>query len=291
MATLFTILLSILVSNLNVANNNVNYDVPVMYCDALDNAVSDFNDSMGFHDASKQLSDLAISPALCKINMCTLWLRRAGSYPYRPRLRRSYPSVLFALLLLTSGDVHSNPGPTSLPFGSLNIRSAVDKAAAIHDIIADHQLSILALQETWISDSSSPCIKLDIAPEGYSVLHVYRSADNGHKIRGGGLAVVFNESIVVRQHKLNNVFKPSTFEVKLVRVNSSNSSVILANIYRPPDTSIPAFLDEFAELISSAAAGTTDRLLRCGDLNCPGADPATELEALFDSFGLIQHIS
>ena len=44
MATLFTILLSILVSNLNVANNNVNYDVPVMYCDALDYAASDFRD-------------------------------------------------------------------------------------------------------------------------------------------------------------------------------------------------------------------------------------------------------
>ena len=103
------------------------------------------------------------------------------------------------------------------------------------------------------SDSSPPCIKLDIAQEGYSVLHVHRSADNGHKDRGRGLAVVFNESIVVHQHELNNVFKPLTFEVQLVRVNSSNSSVILANIYRPPDTSTPAFLDELAELISSAA--------------------------------------
>ena len=174
--------------------------------------------------------------------------------------------MLFALLLLTSGDVHSNPGPTRLPFGSLNVRSAVNKAAAIHDIIADHQLSILALQETWTSDSSPPCVKLDIAPKGYSVLHVHRSTDNGHKDRGGRLAVVFKESIVVPQHELNNVFKPSTFEVQLVRVNSSNSSVILANIYRPPDIFIPALLDELAELISSAAAGTTDRLLLCGDL-------------------------
>ena len=58
--------------------------------------------------------------------------------------------------------------------------------------------------------------------------------------------------------------------------------------------SIPAFLGELAELISSVAAGTTDRLLLCGDLNCPSADRshfAPELESLFDSFDLIQHIS
>ena len=58
-------------------------------------------------------------------------------------------------LLLLLGGVESNPGPaaaaaapSSIVCGLLNARSVVNKAAVIHDVIADNKLAVLALTET-----------------------------------------------------------------------------------------------------------------------------------------------
>ena len=49
--------------------------------------------------------------------------------------------------LLRLGGVEANPGPSSsaytgIAFGLLNARSAVHKAALIHDVIADRKLDV-----------------------------------------------------------------------------------------------------------------------------------------------------
>jgi len=53
------------------------------------------------------------------------------------------------------------------------------------------------------------------------------------------------------------------------------------------------FLDELADVLSAVSAATTDRLLLCGDLNCPGVDAvsvADELSDVIDTVGLQQHV-
>ena len=55
------------------------------------------------------------------------------------------------LLLLIIGGIEVNPGPSSslnLTFGLLNTRSVVNKAPLLHCLIADNDLSFLALTET-----------------------------------------------------------------------------------------------------------------------------------------------
>ena len=77
---------------------------------------------------------------------------------------------LCILLLLIIGGVEVNPGPSSsvnLTFGMLNTRSAVNKAPLLHSLIADHDLSLLALTEMWIKTDDPPVIKNDPAPPGY----------------------------------------------------------------------------------------------------------------------------
>jgi len=153
-----------------------------------------------------------INPALRHITGILLWSRTGR--PFRPRRCRSLSSVVVALLLLLSGDIESNPGPptskvqsnkltstpTAINFGSFNIRSAIRRSAIIHDLIRDERLDILALSETWICADTLDCIKRDIAPEGFSVLHVHRSGTSGRSVAGGGLAVIYRSTLDVSVH-------------------------------------------------------------------------------------------
>jgi hypothetical protein len=67
----------------------------------------------------------------------------------------------------------------------------------------------------------------------------------------------------------------------------------LALIYRPPGGSIPAFYNELSDVLCEIAATCTDRLLVCGDLNCPGSNATSVdsgLAALLEEHGLAQHV-
>jgi len=119
------------------------------------------------------------------------------------------------LVLLFIGGVERNPGPLTngpqrrtdrpvkqLQFGVLNVRSAVNKAAEVYDIMDTHGLDVLILTETWIGANTPLAIRQDIAPDGFSVKHVHRTAlkKGGLTKRvtgienikgGGGVAVIY----------------------------------------------------------------------------------------------------
>ena len=62
-------------------------------------------------------------------------------------------SICASYCFSLSGELRSTPArhrPVNLTFGMLNTRSAVNKAPLLHSLIADHDLSLLALTETWI---------------------------------------------------------------------------------------------------------------------------------------------
>ena len=176
------------------------------------------------------------------------------------------------LLLLIIGGVEVNPGPSpsnNLTFGMLNIRSVVNKAPLLHSLITDHDLSILALTETWVKTDDPPAIKNSPAPPGYRITHVHR--DNPDQTRGGGLAVIHRDTIDVQPRKHN--LTHSSFELQLVNVGLPSRDIVLANIYRPPSSSKSTFFEEFGSLLATLGIDTVDRLIICGDLNLPGTSP------------------
>jgi hypothetical protein len=75
-----------------------------------------------------------------------------------------------ALLLLIAG-VKRNPGPLAadqlndIVFGS--IHSAVNQVALIHTIIADNNIDVKALQETWINADDPNTVQADVALAEY----------------------------------------------------------------------------------------------------------------------------
>jgi len=102
-------------------------------------------------------------------------------------------------VLLILGDVEVNPGPSpaaavsatshttdTLRLGVLDVRSATNKIALIHDIIGSYSLDLLVLTETWFSDQMPRSIADDVAPVGFSTVHCCRQSGVG----GGGVSVV-----------------------------------------------------------------------------------------------------
>jgi hypothetical protein len=70
----------------------------------------------------------------------------------------SVRAVFVALLLLSTCDVEPNPGPGRtttinqlIKLGCFNCRFIVGKIALIHDLIAERNVDVLALSETWIT--------------------------------------------------------------------------------------------------------------------------------------------
>ena len=223
-------------------------------------------------------------------SLTLLWARPSSTTaPFRVRKQRSLMTVLITLLLL-SGNIEPNPDPISSTFinmGVWNVRSAVNKTASIHTTITDFDLDALAVSETWIRADDPPAIKLDPAPLGYNIIHVHRAAGPDGPRRGGGLAFIHRDSIEVRSHPLSSRINPETFELQLLKVGLSTSSLTVANIYRPPSTSLTVFLEELSDVISEVITNSSDRLLLCGDFNCNDVDVGDVLE----TFSLKQHVN
>jgi endonuclease/exonuclease/phosphatase (EEP) superfamily protein YafD len=135
-------------------------------------------------------------------------------------------------------------------------------------------------------------MKDSIAPDDYSVLHVHRDPSRAHP-SGGGLALVHRNSVIVRPHPLASTLSAHpSFELQLDKITSTTPSLIVANIYRPPQTSVVNFYDEIADLLI-AITSHTNRVLLVGDFNCPGDTPTSinsELSAVFESLGLHQQV-
>ena len=212
-----------------------------------------------------------------------------GRRPFTPRSYRSIGAVYVALLLLMSG-VEPNPGPShgSLRLGLLNICTLNNKDALVHDILGDHHLDILALNETRLLASDPPAILLAAAPEGYDIHLVCRPEGP----RGGGLAIVCKSGLLPRPHSLQDSFHPTSFEFQSLSFASADKRHLLVNLYRPPSTSKSLFLAEFSEMLELIILAVGSAFTIVGDLNMPGSsDDLTDVRfsSLLTQLGLQQH--
>ena len=169
-------------------------------------------------------------------------------------------------------------------------KSAVHSAGLIHDVIADNNLDILMLNETWFKDDDPPAIKMDIAPTGFQCHRVCRPGLN----QGGGLAIVCRSFLQSRDYPFQSDFRPVSFELQVISINLGGKRTLLVNIYRPPQLNKKKFQEEFAELVDTLATSVGDSFLIAGDLNLPGATPSTTDDNFYEllcQLGLSQHVT
>jgi hypothetical protein len=218
---------------------------------------------------------------------------------------RKHTHFLFSLILLLSGDVSLNPGPVatspssyktetscSLNLTLLNIRSAasitseLNKPAAIHELISDHSIDILALTETWLSSDTPSSVLNSLTPPNYSIMHSPRLNS-----KGGGLALIYRSYL-----KISKLFIPtfSSFEAMCVQITISSFSCTLLTIYRPPSLAKSQFISDFSSLLEHLVPASAE-LMITGDFNfhvdnptCPTVSPFL---TLLDTFNLSQLVN
>ena len=113
----------------------------------------------------------------------------------------------------------------AISIGWLNVQSLRNKTDAVEELVRDRSLDVLALTETWHTDSDDICLRL-ATPEGYAIAEVARPPGRA----GGGVAIIFNKSL-----KCSRVPVPasSTFDTICVRLTSAREQVAIRGVYRP----------------------------------------------------------
>ena len=137
--------------------------------------------------------------------------------------------LLLALLILQSGYIELNPGPTGLLVCHINVRSLcptrrTKRIDEIHShLVIDKGYDLICVSETWLNKD------IDDAAVALKDFQIFRKdrAQGG----GGGVAVYARESIPIKRRfdlEWNNL------EIVVVEVVSEGKKFIIGCCYRPP---------------------------------------------------------
>ena len=189
----------------------------------------------------------------------------------------------FVLLLLLAGDIEVNPGP--LNFGFTNCRSMRNKGAAIADLVTSANAEIFALTETHIRSDDTPSFIDDITPVEYKLHHKTRTGR-----MGGGVGF-----LVRKEYECSIVNTPNfgSFEHIVVNVRWHNQNIHFVSLYRPPNSSIADFFEEFMTF-SGCIAAISSQTIISGDFNIhfdTTSINSTRFQAILHSCNLTQHIN
>jgi exonuclease III len=147
-----------------------------------------------------------------------------------------------------------------------NCQSARNKAEVLSDLIQESNADIAFLTETWFQPEGDEAVQQQVPPPGFTLHSMPRLTG-----RGGGIAVVYRDSIKHLVKPSCERFHFKSFELCLTHVHFGTHSVTFACVYRPPPSrknklSTPLFVSEFAELVVDLTCRHRN-LVILGDIN------------------------
>ena len=127
---------------------------------------------------------------------------------------------------------------------------------------------------------------LQLSPPGFKAISISRKDRTG-----GGIAVVYKDTLTVRPRATHNY---SSMECGSVSIDLPRSTINVSVIYTLPNSSVPVFVTDFLDLIETSI-NKNGKLLILGDLNIPMNNPDSPDTNIFqdvlDSLGLHNHIT
>ena len=152
--------------------------------------------------------------------------------------------------------------------------------------IADNNLDILFICETWLGTDYDETSISEFLPPGYTLLHQARTNQ-----RGGGVGIVYKGGLDVV--KIYSSDGTTLLEYLTCKVSLHKKQFIVCFIYRLPSSINSVFLNEWNTLLSDLVI-LPDELILCGDLNLyldvPSNNNTIQFLQSLDACGLIQHV-
>lgn len=141
----------------------------------------------------------------------------------------------------------------------LNAQSLENKLDALHSFLSSLSIkfTVIAVSETWANESNA--VHLDIP--GYNCCMKPRPDR-----RGGGVAIYIDEKINFRIHNNLNENISKNFEFTCVQLDSLCGTKNIVTIYRPPNSCLVDFINEFNEFLGKLDAEKLNTYI-AGDFN------------------------
>lgn len=154
-----------------------------------------------------------------------------------------------------------------LRIGCLNARSVKNKTLSLADYILSEDFDIFAITETWLGSSvDQQCIS-ELVPNGYDIKSIPRQ----DKRDGGGVAVVYKQTLTIRvvESTVSRIF--THFEYLDCEIRLSSRTILLSVIYRPPPSQRnglknTVFFEEWSNYIEKHSVKSVESVI-VGDLN------------------------
>ena len=145
---------------------------------------------------------------------------------------------------------------TQLDVHLWNARSICNKTTAFSDYVLEHDIDLMAITETWLSDDSYIVIG-ELTPPGYSFINVPRLSNNSNTTHNyGGVGLLYKTPLGMFRHPFNRM---TTFEH--AHFTNKGREINIVVIYRPPPSpkngfTTSQFLSEFETFICDLALTT-----------------------------------
>ena len=172
----------------------------------------------------------------------------------------------------------------------LNARSIRNKfKERIKVELENKKLDVILFSETWLSNID---LDSEYQLEGYNLHRLDRARD---KIAGGICAFTADHLTVSMQHLLCMNVSNKDIEMQWMQINKGKSKkALIINIYRPPDGSIPGFINALQLALCKIENLDQFEVIVTGDFNIDVTSESDDREMLYnllDKFHMKQLIS
>ena len=181
-----------------------------------------------------------------------------------------------------------------LQFLLLNTQSIKNKDDTLSEYMRSEAIDIAMVTETRLTNSDRDMVWLEsneLVKDGYQI-----SIRNREGKRGGGLAIIYTENIMVTEITQK---KQRSFEVTHWKTTIGNSTLNILGIYHPPystgqNTTNSVFLDKLTEFLMDWMTSYRNVII-CGGfdlhINNPSDKEAQSFMDTMEGLGLKQHVS
>ena len=120
-----------------------------------------------------------------------------------------------------------------------NVRGLLNKQLELHDLMTNcggRTIHVACLNETWLTDTNKSHVSL----KGYT----YTGKEQVNK-KGGGVGFLISDKLKFRRRD-DLIEQMKTFEFAVIELKLCKETLLIVSIYRPPNTPISAFVEEYS---------------------------------------------